>query len=85
MEEQLTLLEEQVENKEKVDIENNRVKLEPLDWRWSAAIVGLIKYFDYHNIKYDMDEDSIEFDKSEIDDEKYLMFVEDHFSDSMQI
>lgn len=63
--------------------EENRIQIEPSDWRWSASIVGLSKYFDFNNIKYRVEDDYIEFDKSEINKEKYLNFVEWYFMDKM--
>ena len=65
------------------EIEENRIQIEPSDWRWSASIVGLSKYFDFHNIKYIVEDDYIEFDKSDISREKYLKFVEWYFMDKM--
>lgn len=66
-----------------IHLENNFIRLEPSDWRWSAAIVGLCKYFEYIDIPLKIDEDGIEFNSKEITEEQYLLFVEDFFSDSM--
>ncbi|MDA3884081.1 MAG: type I CRISPR-associated protein Cas8a1/Csx8 [Candidatus Delongbacteria bacterium] len=66
-----------------IELDNRKIRVEPSDWRWSATIVGLVKYFDFHSIKYDKSDDYIEFDSKEIDDVKYLMFAEEHFKDSM--
>ena len=38
---------------EKEDITYNR-RMEPSDWRYSAAIVGMIRFFKYRNIAYDI-------------------------------
>jgi CRISPR-associated protein Cst1 len=65
------------------ELENGRVRIEPSDWRWGASIVGLSKYFDYHNINYKVDDEYIEFDESTVDKEKYLHFVEYYFSNRM--
>ena len=66
----------------------DRVRLHPSDWRWSAAIVGIDKYFQYLKIEgveydYNADEDYIEFHTSSITDEQYLSFAETHFRESM--
>ena len=66
-------------------IEQNRVRLYPSDWRWSASIVGIHKYFRYlKNMKYkdtsyEKTDDYIEFDEVDITDEDYLLFAEYHF------
>jgi len=65
------------------NLENGIIRIEPSDWRWSASIVGLSKYFDFYNIKYTVEDEYIEFDKNEIIREKYLKFVEGHFMDKM--
>lgn len=62
--------------------------LECLDWRYSAAIVGLIKYFNFSNesyakIKYEQDEDSVSFNQEDITMERYLAFAEDYFKEDM--
>lgn len=64
------------------------VRLETSDWRYSASIIGLIKYFDYHismglNIEYNIDHDAIEYSSKDITEERYLLFVEYYFSDYM--
>lgn len=59
-------------------------RIEPYDWRWSATIVGIVKYFKKYNpdgIK--ITNDYIEFNSENITDEKYLLFVEEHFRDAM--
>lgn len=63
--------------------DNGIIQIEPSDWRWSATIVGLSKYFNFHKIEYVVEDEYIEFDKSEIDDEKYLLFAESHFIENM--
>ena len=62
---------------------NYDTMLEPLDWRFSAAIVGLIQYFDFHNIKYEVDEECIRYNKDDITEEKYLEFVENKYTDKL--
>lgn len=52
------------------------------DWRVNASIVGLIKFFKYHNIKYDdTSEDCIKFHDNDITEERYLLFAENYFKD----
>jgi len=65
------------------EFENGKIRIEPFDWRFSATIVGLAKYFDYHSINFDKNDDYIEFEQASIDEERYLQFVEHHFADSM--
>ncbi|MDN5304616.1 MAG: CRISPR-associated protein Cst1 [Fusobacteriaceae bacterium] len=65
------------------ELENDIVRVEPSDWRWSATIVGLVKYFDFHQFEYVIEDDYLEFDKKNISEEKYLEFAEDIFRDKM--
>jgi len=56
--------------------------VEPSDWRYSAAIVGLIKYFEHYNIDYIINEtEGLEYNSDNISKEKYLEFVESYYSD----
>lgn len=64
-------------------LEDGKIRIEPSDWRWSASIVGLSKYFDFHNIEYKIEDEYLEFNKDEVNKEKYLKFVEWHFMDKM--
>ncbi|MGL6130841.1 MAG: type I CRISPR-associated protein Cas8a1/Csx8, partial [Fusobacteriaceae bacterium] len=64
-------------------LENENIRIEPSDWRWSASIVGLYKYFEYCDIKPIIDDEGIEFDPGDITEERYLKFAESFFSDSM--
>lgn len=65
--------------------------LESGDWRYSAAIVGLIKYFDFLDQRgiadkyelYEMDYDELRYNSNYINEENYLLFVEHYFSKSM--
>lgn len=62
--------------------------LKCLDWRYSAAIVGLIKYFEFSNelyeeIEYEQDEDTISFNQEDLTMERYLAFVEDYYKEDM--
>lgn len=70
-------------------LENERIRIEPSDWRWSAAIVGISKYFDFlekegsFEKKLVITDEYIEFDPNEITEESYLLFVENFFSENM--
>ncbi|MGL5001245.1 MAG: type I CRISPR-associated protein Cas8a1/Csx8 [Cetobacterium sp.] len=66
-----------------IALKNGNIRIEPSDWRWSASIVGLHKYFEYYDIELKIDEDGIEFNLQEITEERYLKFAENFFSDSM--
>lgn len=55
----------------------------PSDWRWSAAIVGVEKYLKNYDIHYNQTDDYLEFNSGEITDEKYLLFAEKYFRESM--
>lgn len=69
----------------KINLENNfyNTMLEPSDWRFSAAIIGLIQYFNYHNIKYDTNNEGILYNQEDINEDKYLEFVEYKYSDKL--
>ena len=56
--------------------DNYDTKLEAVDWRSSAAILGLLQYFNYHNFDYVIEDDYILYNSSNINEEKYLEFVE---------
>lgn len=51
-------------------------KLESSDWRFSAAILGVLQYLNYHNLNYEIEDDYILYNSSDINEEKYLEFVE---------
>ncbi|SDP18862.1 type I CRISPR-associated protein Cas8a1/Csx8 [Clostridium gasigenes] len=78
--------------KENLENQKFNTSMETSDWRYSAAIVGLVKYFDYlvergydeeYNF-YKIDDDVIEYNSEEITEERYLMFVESYFESEMQ-
>lgn len=63
-------------------------KIEPSDWRYSAAIVGMIRFFQYRNIAYKIEGRYLYYNFEDIsgdinDDRDYLYFVEKWFSDKM--
>ena len=63
-----------------------REQLEPLDWRYSAAIVGLEKYLTWLGDEasdWELKEDKLEYDVSYIQKSKFAKFVEYSFPDDM--
>lgn len=61
--------------------------IEPYDWRYSAAIVGLYKYFNYYgekNVDFRVTDDALEFNLDDITEDKYLKFVEYYYGDDLQ-
>lgn len=75
---------------EKEDITYNR-RMEPSDWRYSAAIVGMIRFFKYRNIAYDIKGKYLYYNFKDIyneendleGDRNYLLFADEWFSDKM--
>lgn len=69
----------------KTSIQNEKydTMLEPSDWRFSAAIVGLLKYLNYHDLDYKIEEDYILYNSSSINEEKYLDFVEYKYGEEL--
>lgn len=67
------------------ELENNFLKVEPSDWRWSAVIVGLMKYFKNYNLESEIkvEDEFIEFNSKLLDDERYLKFAEKYFKENM--
>lgn len=70
--------------------------MQPTDWRFAAAVVGLCKYFDYfgivYKVLYDVEEkpdnyihgfDGIIYKSEDITEEKYLEFAENYFEKYM--
>jgi len=74
-------------------IENQKfnTQIETSDWRYSASIVGLIKYFDYlvaigkdvESNLYKIEHDVLSYHSDEITEERYFMFVEHYFEEYM--
>lgn len=82
--------------KTKIDYFDYDTLLQPTDWRFAAAVVGLSKYFDYFGIVYkvlcDVEEkpdnyihgfDGIIYKSEDITEEKYLEFAENYFEKYM--
>lgn len=58
------------------------------DWRYSAAVLGLIRFFEFsekkhYDLKYDIDEDYIYYNIEDITEKRFLNFTEDFFSEDM--
>ena len=74
----------------KTILENNtdfNVKLEPSDWRFSAAIVGLLEYFEYIDTletSYKVEDEYILYNSELITKENYLKFVEKKYGENLQ-
>lgn len=82
--------------KTKIDYFDYDTLMQPTDWRFAAAVVGLCKYFDYFGIVYkvlcDVEEkadnyihgfDGIIYKSEDITEEKYLEFAENYFEKYM--
>ena len=67
-------------------MKDERVCLEPLDWRYSAAIVGLRKYLEWLNVEEPeliITEDTLEYNRKYLNKSEFLKFAEDYFKDDM--
>ncbi|RRD94675.1 type I CRISPR-associated protein Cas8a1/Csx8 [Clostridiales bacterium COT073_COT-073] len=61
-------------------------KIECSDWRFSAAVVGMVRYFEFHHIRYEIDKDTLWYDSETIGseaDEKYYEFAEDWYREEL--
>lgn len=76
----------------KCDVDGKNIsfnrKIEPSDWRYSAAIVGMIRFFQDRNIAYKVEGRYLYYNIEDIsgdinDDRDYLYFAEKWFSDKM--
>ena len=80
----------------KIDCAGYNTLLQPTDWRYASAIVGLIRYLEFHNIKYtclsDIGDrppeaivgfDGILYNSEDVTAERYLLFVESFFQSDM--
>lgn len=63
---------------------NYTSRLECEDWRYSAAIVGLIKYLDYYSKKYEIENDVLLYNEEDIDKDRYIAFAAYYFADNME-
>lgn len=68
-------------------MKDEMVCLEPFDWRYSAAIVGLRKYLEWLGVDEEpnliITEDTLEYNKKYLDKEDSLKFAEYYFKDDM--
>ena len=68
-------------------MKDEMVCLEPFDWRFSAAIVGLRKYLEWLGVDEEpnliITEDTLEYNKKYLDKEDFLKFAEYYFKDDM--
>lgn len=67
--------------KKTIENEEFDTMLETSDWRFSASIVGLIKYLKYYDLKYEIEEDCILYNSKDIKEDKYLEFVEYYYGE----
>ena len=66
-----------------IEHEKYDTKLEASDWRFSATILGLIKYLRYHDFEYKVEDDFLLYKSEDINEEKYLEFVESKYKDEL--
>lgn len=82
--------------KYKIDCNGYDTLLQPTDWRYSASVVGLVKYLEFHKIKYDLlfnselkpdnhiaGFDGVLYNQNDITEERYLEFAEKYFESDM--
>lgn len=82
--------------KTKIDVNGFDTLLQPTEWRYSAAAVGLVKYLDYHRLDYQYLEkctdkpenyikgfDGVMYNQSDITEERFLLFAEKFFYEDM--
>lgn len=77
-----------------VDVDSFDSFITASDWRYSAAIIGLMEYFEYNEFSYDIRrievselgflEEGILYSSKDITEENYLKFVEHYFEDEFQ-
>lgn len=70
-------------------LENEKfdTEIEASDWRYSAAIVGLNKFLNYfgdNGIDFEVTDEAIKFNRSDITEKKYLEFVEYYYDEDLQ-
>ena len=60
------------------------MSIEASDWRFSAVICGMKKYFTYYDSsKYEINKDCLLFNTNDITEKKFLMFIEKYYQDEM--
>ena len=63
--------------------ENYDTCVEASDWRWSAAVLGLIKYFNYHRLDYKEAQDAIYYNQADLTKERYVAFIEHYYGEKL--
>jgi CRISPR-associated protein Cst1 len=77
--------------KDAIENEKFDTKMETSDWRYSASIVGIIKFFNYlvergYEVEanlYKIEDDVITYNSKAITEERYLLFTEYYFENAM--
>ena len=68
-------------------MKDEMVCLEPFDWRYSAAIVGLRKYLEWLGVDEEpnliITEDTLEYNRKYLNKSEFLKFAEYYFKDDM--
>jgi len=67
----------------KTILEDGRIKLEASDWRYSASILGLIRYFDYNGLDYEENEDYIIYNQNDITSHYYVEYIDYRYHDEL--
>lgn len=59
--------------------------VETTDWRYAAAITGLVRYLSYFDCEYDSESnpDILKYHESDLTEERYLEYVEMNYADDM--
>lgn len=57
--------------------------VEPIDWRYSAAIVGLVQYLQWLEADYVLTEEKLEYHPQDVNESDYLRFVEEKYANEM--
>lgn len=72
--------------KKKIYGEEFNTFLESSDWRYSAAIVGMVQFYNYFSkdqLHWKIDEDGIYYNCEDITEERFLEFIEQYFANDM--
>ena len=67
-------------------MKDEMVCLEPFDWRYSAAIVGLRKYLEWIGVEEPeliVTEDTVEYNRKYLSKSEFLKFAENYFEEDM--
>lgn len=77
-----------MELKYSIDENGMDTAMETGDWRFSAAILGLLKYLRYweskgEDVLYEVENDVLKYRSSDLTEERYLLFVEEFYSYKM--